>query len=278
MLAHHYINAKKVEPVSSYAKGKKLLILATGKSAQSFWGRRNVRNKFTDYDIVIMNRTIYKMEKEIFELKPKYIALCDSIYWGGKKKSYVGDELARETYNKTKAVLDKIDWDCFLLTSIHEKFEIDNARIHILRMNATAWDAIGDMGYKLYQYNFASPHIYNVSQLAIYFGITFGYTEIGLFGMDFDFFKNIVCDEKCRIVDEVEHQYDIKDNKKIELTVNRETEGEINGSVLAKYLRLLADTASTFGKLGIYAERMGCKIVNYAPNSMIDCFTKERIE
>ena len=278
MLAHHYINTKKLEHVSDYAKGKKLLVLATGKSAKTFWESDDIQDRFSDYDIVIMNRSVYKMEKEIFELRPKYIALCDSIYWGGKKKSYVGDAMARETYDKTKAVLDKIDWDCFLLTSIHEKFDIENSRIRILRMNATPLDAIGKIGYKLYPYNFASPQIYNVSQLAIYFGITFGYSEIGLIGMDFDFFKNIVCDERCRIVDEVEHQYDVKDNKKIQLTVNRETEGEINGSVLAKYLRLLADTAATFGKLAIYAEKIGCKIINYAPNSMIDCFTKERIE
>lgn len=277
MLAHHYINKKKVARPEDLSKGRKLLIMATGKSANEYWQSQKNQEKFKDYDMLVMNRSIYKMEEEIFEKRPKYFAACDPIYWG-QRSDAVAQELADITFRKTKDVLERINWDCYLVTSIHERFNIQNDKIHIVRLNSTFYDTDSDWHYEFYKNNFLCPPIKNVGQLAIYFGITFGYKELALMGMDFDFFKNIFCDEKCLVGLYAEHQYDDKDGKVVEAHFTKEKYGTINNSVLAKYLLDIAETFRVYGKLELYARSQGARIVNYSVNSMVDCYEKRRID
>lgn len=276
MIAHHYLNRKKVTKPVDLSNGKKLLIMATGKSANGYWENMDVQKKFEDYDILVMNRSIYKMENQILEKKPKFFAACDPIYWGDMK-ARIKPELARETYQRTKEVLEKIDWECYLITTIQEKFDFKNNNVHIIRLNATTWESDKEFIYRLYGGNFCSPTIGNVGQLAIYFGATFGYKEIAVVGMDFDFFKNLFCDTKGRVGLYAEHQYDKIDGKVVEAFYTEENFGAINNSVLAKYLVNIADTFSSYGKLGMYAEKMGSRIINYSPSSMIDCYEKRSL-
>ena len=277
ILAHHYINRKRVTLPGNMSNGRKLLILATGTSANGYWQEKRCKDKFSDYDVLIMNRSIYKMEKEIFKLRPKYFAACDSIYWGSFADTAVNKDIAQDTYRRTKEVLEKVDWEMYLVTTIHEKFDFKNDNVHIIRINASAYSTDSARDYALYKGNYCSPHIYNVAQLAIYFGITFDYKEIALVGLDFDFIKNITCDEKCRIGLTADHQYDKEGEKKISVVFDRAKKGVVNNSLLAKYLYEIADTIASFGKLSMYAEKEGCRIVNYSVDSLLDCYEKENI-
>lgn len=276
MIAHHYINKKKVTRGADLSNGKKLLILATGKSANEYWDNQGNQVEFEDYDILIMNRSIYKMEAQIFKKRPKYFAACDPIYWGAGSVA-VSKELIADTYQRTKAVLEKIDWECYLVTTIHERFDLKNNNVHIIRLNASAYHSNSKICYQLYKNNFCSPSIKNVGQLAIYFGITFGYKELALIGMDFDFFKNLFCDENCLCGLYAEHQYDRLDGQRVEARLSQEKYGSISNSVLAKYLLNISDTFVSYGILSMYAETMGSKIFNYSTESMIDCYEKKRM-
>lgn len=277
MIAHHYLNSKRVTNVENVEHGEKLLILATGNSARPFWGDKAVRDKFADYDILIMNRSIYKMKELVYELKPKYFALCDPIYWGGKNSIFLSDNIKNETYEKTRQIFENVNWNCYLLTTIHECFDFNNHYVKILRMNATEVNEDKKIDYRLYCGNYANPGMHNVAQLAIYGGITLGYKKIGILGMDFDFIKNIHCDENCNLWDYADHQYDDGENDKIITYLEKEKKGSINGSVLANYLYEYYRTVSTFGKLRMYANEQKCEIINYCIESMLDCFKKERL-
>lgn len=50
----------------------------------------------------------------------------------------------------------------------------------IIRINATDYDSNHSWTYWLYKNNFAQSAVHNVAQLGIYYGITFGYKELGL--------------------------------------------------------------------------------------------------
>lgn len=275
IISHHYLNKKRVTKPYSISTNKKLLILATGTSANEYWNADKKGEQFSEYDILVMNRSIYKMEEEIFNLKPRYFAACDSVYWGNDKTASVTKNVVRETYLRTKEVLEKVDWDMYLITTIHEKFDFNNKHIHIIRLNASVYNSGKERDYKLYKGNFCNPGLYNVAQLAIYFGITFKYKKIGIAGMDFDFIKNLYCDDKCRVGLCAEHQYDKEGQAKIEVVFEPEKKGTVNGSVIAKYLYDTADTFAAFGKLGEYADRQGCKILNYSKRSLVDCYEKK---
>ena len=278
MIAHHYINRKKVTLPMDVAGDGKLMILATGKSANEFWNNRDFYlEKYKQYDYLVMNRSIYKMKEEIMKLKPKYLAMCDAIYWGVTSNISVNQSLALDTYKRTKEVIEQIDWECYLVTTIHEQFDFKNEKVKIIRLNATKCAGDGELAYKLYKDNFAHPGIYNVAQLAIYFGITFSYKEIGLIGVDFDFIKNLNCDEECKLLICAEHQYDQTKADSIIGYFTPENTGMINNSVLAKYILETAETFVSFGKLSVYAEKNNCKIINYSLQSLLDCYEKQKL-
>lgn len=277
MIAHHYLNRKKVSNIDGVdlKQGNKLLIVATGNTAIPFWSNEVEKFKFKDYDILIMNRTVYKMKEQVYKLRPRYIALCDPIYWGGTSSVTLDEGIRNETYDKTKEMLESITWKCYLLTTIHEKFIINNPYVEIIRMNATEINTNSNWDYKLYRRNYANPGIRNVGQLAIYSGITLGYKEIGILGMDFDFIKNIHCDKDCRLWDFAEHSYDKGESSKV--ITYLDNKGNINGSVLAKYFYEYYRTLSSFGKLNLYAKNENCEIINYSVDSLLDCFKKQKI-
>ncbi len=276
MIAHHYINKKKVTLPCDMSDNKKLLILATGTSASEFWNDCAERWKnFQNYDIMVMNRSIYKMKEQIFRLKPKYFAACDSIYWGADPGKKISSKLAEETYQKTKEVLEEINWDCFLITTIQEHFCFTNPKVKIIRINTVDYDSNHSWTYWLYKNNFAQPAVHNVAQLGIYYGITFGYKEVGLVGIDFDFIKNIHCDKECKVGIYAEHQYE---GKATSVYLDRDVVGLYNNSVMAKYIYQTAEAIACFGKLSMYAERMNCKIYNYSLNSLLDCYEKKSLD
>lgn len=277
MIAHHYINRKKVTIPVDMANDRKLMILATGTSANEFWNNIDFYlNKYRQYDYLVMNRTIYKMKEQVMKIKPKYLAMCDSIYWGAANGS-VSQALALDTYHRTREVLEQIDWECYLVTTIQEKFDFHNDNVKIIRINSTKCEGDGRLAYWLYKNNFAHPGIYNVTQLAIYFGITFLYKEIGLVGLDFDFIKNLNCDEECRLYDYAEHQYDKSKEDTIKGYYTSTGTGAIYGSVLAQYIDQTAETFISFGKLSVYAEKNNCKIFNYSLRSLLDCYEKRKL-
>lgn len=277
MIAHHYINRKRVTIPVDMANDRKLMVLATGTSANEFWNNIDFYlNKYRQYDYLVMNRTIYKMKEQVMKIKPKYLAMCDSIYWGAANGS-VSQALALDTYHRTREVLEQIDWECYLVTTIQERFDFHNDNVKIIRMNSTKCEGDGELAYWLYKNNFAHPGIYNVTQLAIYFGITFLYKEIGLVGLDFDFIKNLNCDEECRLYDYAEHQYDKSKEDTIKGYYSSESTGTIYGSVLAQYIFQTAETFISFGKLSVYAEKNNCKIFNYSLHSLLDCYEKRKL-
>ena len=61
------------------------------------------------------------------------------------------------------------------------------------------------------------------------------------------------------------------------MVFDRTKKGEINNSLLAKYLYEIADTISSFGKLSMYAENESCRIINYSVDSLLDCYEKENM-
>lgn len=277
MIAHHYINRKKVTLPVDMANDRKLMILATGTSANEFWNNVDYYlNKYKQYDYLVMNRTIYKMKEQVMKIKPKYLAMCDSIYWGAANGA-VSQTLALDTYHRTREVLEHIDWECYLVTTIQEKFDFHNDNVKIIRINSTKCEGDERLAYWLYKNNFAHPGIYNVAQLAIYFGITFLYKEIGLVGVDFDFIKNLNCDEECRLYDYAEHQYDKSKEDTIKGYYTSDSTGTIYGSVLAQYIFQTAETFISFGKLSVYAEKNNCKIFNYSLQSLLDCYEKRKL-
>lgn len=277
MMAHHYINRKKVTIPYDISEGKGLLVLATGPSANDYWDSPEVQAKFSDYDVLVMNRTIYKMEEQVFKLKPKYFAVCDPVYWGGSANVGLDPKVLKETKERFSEVIEKVDWDCYLITSIQEQFHIENSHVRMIRINMTVCNDDNNLAYKLYEGNYASPALANVGQFAIYFGITFKYRKVALVGMDFDFFKNLYCDIDCNVGSVYAHQYDKQGSKVISGVLNKKSVGDINGSLIAKYLMTIADTFASFGKMNLYAERVGCEIINYSPESMIDCYEKRSL-
>lgn len=91
--------------------GDNILLLATAPCANYFLKYKNVREQFKDYDLAIINFMLQYSEKEVFELKPKYIILFDPIFYIDGLKGDIIDFDAKKTM---KVILEKINWECYI--------------------------------------------------------------------------------------------------------------------------------------------------------------------
>lgn len=277
VLYHRYVSKVQPTKVSDLSQGRKLMLLGTAPSANEFWHSEELRSKYADHDMVVMNRSIYKMRDEVFRMKPRYFAVADPIYWGEANPNGVDPKVLRETKEQFEDVMNHVDWDCYLITYEYAKIHFHNDHVHVIRINVTTELKDEPMTYRLYASNDCGSYFHNVGLVSLYFGLTFGYKEIGLVGMDFDFFKGVYCDENGEVGEVLHHQYDEKDAPLIHEVYRRGIYPEINGSMVAWCLRNLSDTLASFGQMGIYANYQGAKIINYSPNSMIDCYEKRTL-
>ena len=109
--------------------GNKILLLATAPCANYYFKYESVKKQFQDYDLAIINFMLLYSEKEVFELKPKYVILFDPIFYTEGLRGNIIDFDAKKA---VKEVLEKINWDCYVVTTIFADFELTNNRIKFM--------------------------------------------------------------------------------------------------------------------------------------------------
>ena len=258
-------------------EGKKLLILANGPSASVFWETEEVRAEFSSYDIMCMNAAIFNKKEEIFRLKPRFFILLDPSFLsygsnGVQTEREQDESLGKKTYD----VLEKINWNAYLITNNLGEIAIKNENLFIIRLNKNTIRPKRSSYYKLYKKNIANPGIDTVLEGAIFWGITYGYKEIALLGTEFSLFKNIVVDENNTTFHYNTHFYEngLRDPNAIAVT---KAKYGFEGSAVAYDLRRISNCFAMFFELNKYAEFCGCKIYNYTKDSMIDAFERRRL-
>lgn len=240
--------------------GNNILILACAPCVNAFFEYESVRTQFESYDIAFINYMIIYSETEMFNIKPKYIILIDPIF-------YMDDFEGKTEKKRVASILNKIDWECVLVTSVLADFDVTNEFVTIHRISCF------ESPYKkiflpLYKKNRLSIGLYNIMQAAIYYAITFGYKKIAILGCNYQMAELKVINSGLRITDPM-HYYD--DKEVYEYISWEQIWKSPNGYVSLMFERAQKSAACFFG-LAKYANEMGAEITNYSDNSALDGF------
>lgn len=242
--------------------GDKILLLATAPCVSDFFEYESVREQFKDYDLAFINYMIYYSQKEVFLYKPKYFILIDSIFYDD---DFFNEKLYNPEKKKVVDVLEKIDWECYVVTTVFADFGIKNEHVKFIRLSC--FTANYKKGTRtLFRKNFLNTGILNVVQGALYFAITFQYKKIAVLGCTYKSLEMFMDVDGLHIL-EHNHYYDLA--KEEIIITNEELDKRETG-----YIENLDERAHISSKilweLKKYAMDMKAEVVNYSEGSMVD--------
>lgn len=245
--------------------GTKLLVLATGPCTSNFLEKQSVRKQFEGYDIACVNYMLYYSKKEVFELKPKYFVLMDPCLYQEHTLS-LGDPPI-PSYKEVAKILNEVDWDCYIITTVFADFEITNPHIQYVRLSCFS-TTYKEWKLPLFKSNLFNLGGYNVVQGALFFGIVFGYQKIALLGCPYRPF-NVDITEQGLHVFENKHYYD--KNVFEYIIPYDDLHSREEGFVMRAHRRAYLSHRCLWGMRKL-ADSQGCEILNYSENSGIDAF------
>lgn len=242
--------------------GDKILLLATAPCVSDFFEYESVREQFKDYDLAFINYMIYYSQEEVFLYKPKYFILIDSIFYDDE---FFKDKPYNPEKKKVVDVLERIDWECYVVTSVFADFGVKNEHVKFIRLSCFT-SSYKKSTRTLFQKNYLNTGIFNVVQGALYFAITFQYKKIAVLGCTYKNLEMFMDVDGLHIL-EHNHYYDL--TKKEIIITNEELDKRETG-----YIENLDRRAHISSKilwdLKKYAMDMKAEVVNYSEGSMVD--------
>ena len=266
----NYRNITKLKDITKPCKmGDKLLILATAPSTGLFFEKESVRDHFKGYDIAFLNKMILCSPEETRLYKPKYFIFADDIFY---KDDYDGVGLGNKRKEAVEEELEKIDWECYVITPVLGSFNVKNPNIKYIKLG------VFSAGYKglfksLYRKNFFNTGFFTVVMAAIYYGITFGYEDIALLGFSYKW-DRIYMDEDGLHLEGYNHYYDLNIYPTV---IPFEEIFNGNESYLLRQEKRAVRARRILSDLAIYAKDRGTNIINYTPDNMVDAFRTKRL-
>lgn len=242
--------------------GDNILLLATAPCVSDFFEYESVREQFKNYDLAFINYMIYYSQEEVFKYKPKYFILIDSIF-------YDDDFFKDKPYNPEKKkvvdILEKIDWECYVVTSVFADFGVKNEHVRFIRLSCFT-SRYKKSTHVFFKNNLLNTGIFNVVQGALYFAITFQYREIAVLGCTYKNLEMFMDVDGLHIM-EHNHYYDL--TKEEIIITNEELDKRENGYIENLDKRAYISSGILWD-LKCYAEKMNVKMTNYSEGSMID--------
>lgn len=245
--------------------GDKILLLATAPCANYYFENESVRKQFEEYDLAIINFMLLHSENEVFKLQPKYIILFDPIFYTEGLK---GDIIDFDAKKAIKEILERVNWECYVVTTVFADFEVKNDNIKYIRLNFL-FKGYHDFLYPLFRRNWINMGFHNVIQGALFFAITFGYKTIAMLGCPYKHLKFHMETDGMHIEEHM-HYYD-KEPYMVFIP-NDELEQKNPCFTMNLYKRAYESSKILWG-IKRYALREKAQIINYSEDSEIDVFS-----
>ena len=253
-----FISNKITKPI---VMGKNILLLLSAPDAQNYFEYESVRKQFEGYDLAVVNyMPVYSMD-ELKKYRPKYFIALDPGFY---RDDYFGEGTINAEKEKLTSALNKIDWDCFFITSVVANFRIENEHIKYIRLNCFTMK-YNKLTHILYRNNWGSTGFCNVVQGALYYAITFGYKNIAIMGCPYRSLKYHMQPDGLHI-HEHNHYYDLS---RKEIVISNEELQAYKYGYEVQYHKRALESSMILYYLSLFAKNMKCDITNYSEGSMI---------
>lgn len=244
-------------------KRNKLVILGNGPSIKNI---DFLNDKYKKVDFLCVNWFALD-EKKFFSIKPKYYCIIDPVFFDEN------DVYHKERKEILASILNKINWKMYFITfsSYTNNIHFENKNLKVLLINNNIYKGKNvKLRNLLFKMNIASPVFQNVINVAIYFGITYKFKEVYLYGIENDWHRELYVDKNNDIIRKINHFYGTED-------INLTKRGDIGKGDLDIYFYKYYITLNTYKILRSYSDFMSVCVYNCVENSYIDTFKKKSL-
>jgi hypothetical protein len=249
-------------------KNKDLVILGNGPSlSDELYKFENFDEQFSSLDVAFVN---YLAKEKVFKkIQPKFYFLSDEQFFVENHPK------SKQAYELYEIIINVVNWSMIVFipynywtTAYQQKFS-RNQFIHVIPFHHYSILGPDKIKFRYFKYGLGSGEWGTVVQNAIYCGLTLGYKCLHLYGVDHNFFDNLVLDENNILCQLDTHYYD-NGEKYYRKIVN------LNGDPISvsKFLYEYAKLFEGHNILKQYADYLSAQIINHTKNSLIDSYKK----
>lgn len=255
-------------------RGKKAYVMGNGPSL------KQVLKKFENGEFQISSDSFFvnmaPLDPVFYKVKPSHLFLSDFVF-------------AQDTEGRTKRVRmmydmlqEKVDWDLTIYVNIGKaKYcnqlvaysRITNTNIDFVFLNRNNCDDLcAQWRHRLYDKGWFMPTEATVVNTAIYVAILEGYSEIELYGVEHNMFKNLVVNDENQLCI-IEHNFYDKQDSLVPVVNDG---SNVSSGKMHNYMFFIWKMFDSHRLLSEYAEYRNCKIYNCTPDSMIDVYERKQ--
>ena len=252
---------------SSKCTSNEIVLFANGPSQKDVLNRVSTDIFFHDKDLGFVN---YLGEEDIYtKVKPKYYFLADPQFFFENHKNFPRSLLLYDRINSLTSWKMSMYVHYAYLTHFKKMNYLKNSNITIIPFHSTPIKGFKFFRNILYRNGLGDGDFRSVIQHAIYVSVHLKYKNIHLFGVDHNYFENLIVTEQNILCNKLEHYYDKSDIKFEPAAIS-------SGNPLTTYEFLFwhAELFKYHHILNNHAKLMGTKIFNHTPNSFIDSYEK----
>lgn len=222
--------------------------------------------EFENDDFIVMNYMAF--DKHFLKLKPKHYCFADPMFF---QKTHRVDEVQ----TLFEILNEKVDWPMSIYIPFNrykmfiEFSNLKNENIDIKLINTKIYIGFKKFRNFFYKNGLCCPPIHNVSNLAIYVAINYGFQMIKLYGVDHSFFDSLCVNDDNQLCNKEVHFYHKQTSLKPIINIG-------NGQVwkISDYMQLMANTFRSHDELAEYASYTSTVIINCTENSLIDSYNR----
>jgi len=267
----NFVNYIKKAGANNICSSKRLVLLANGPSLSETLKNWKNNEIVKNADILVVN--YFCLDDTFFEIYPKYYVLSDPDFFSNNPPVQFKEKIDSmyETLNK------KVTWSIFLYIQyyawkrINWKEKISNKNITVIPFHSLRYNGIESLRNWFFIHGLGNGNYGTVILNGEYIGLTLGYKELYLYGVDHNFFDNLCVDENNRLCNVTTHFYD----NKMELKqLNHFWYGYESFFTVSGYLREKASVFEGHEIMQKYAEYCSATIYNCTKNSLIDAYKR----
>lgn len=204
-------------------------------------------------------------------IKPKYYTLMDGLFFYNKPNNRYMEKLVT-LYNNLNTM---VTWPMTIYVPLHYKkmfirfSKLNNPNIRVIGLNTIAIDKASRLlRHCAYRKGWAMPNAQTVAIESIFAMINEGYKRICLYGVDHTFLDGLKVTEENQLVHVYQHFYE-KEYKSVPVV-----DAFNNAPTMSGELQTIVNIFRSHELCRLYADEVGCKIINLTKGSQIDSYER----
>jgi hypothetical protein len=271
MTRENLVNYIKKNGANNIHSSKRLVLLANGPSLSETLKNWKTNEIINNVDILAVN--YFCLNDTFVEICPKYYVLSDPVFFSSNPPVQFKEKIDSmyETLNK------KVTWSISLYIQyyawkrINWKEKITNKNITVIPFHSLKYNGVESLRNWFFFHCLGNGNYGTVILNGEYIGLTLGYKELYLYGVDHNFFENLCINENNQLCNVNTHFYDNKQELK---PLSHHYQDKETFYKVSNYLYEKASIFEGHEIMQKYAEYCSAEIYNCTKNSLIDAYKR----